>query len=110
MWPKFEETSTSTEHAFIGRYDQMLQELEVLIRTKEAQSQRDLAKVNSGIDSSGKYIDKLVKNDSKPPLIMGGQMINEDEFADEDLCQICCQTKQNTQFIPCQHQTCKKCI
>ena len=36
VWPKFEETATKSEQAFIGRYNQMLQKLEVLIRRKEA--------------------------------------------------------------------------
>lgn len=110
VWPKFEEQSTSSEHQFIGRYDQMLQELDHLIRIKEAKNQREMEKYQQKLDSSGKYIDNLMKKDDKPPLIMGGQVINEEEFADEDLCQICCQTKQNTEFIPCMHRTCKKCI
>ena len=87
----------------------MVQELEYLIRQKEAKNQREIEKVNKNLDSTGKYIDNLKKGD-KPPLVMGGEVINEDEFADEDLCQICCATKVNIIFIPCQHQTCKKCI
>jgi hypothetical protein len=71
----------------------MLQELELLIRKKEANDQRKLDIKNSGITSSGNYINSLIKNDNKPPLVMGGEIINEDEFADEDLCQICCALK-----------------
>ena len=47
---------------------------------------------------------------SQPPLIVGGQLVDEQEFEDENLCQICCFQQQNTVFIPCQHQTCAKCI
>jgi len=42
--------------------------------------------------------------------MLGGQVVNENEFEDENLCQICCFSKMDTEFIPCQHQTCKKCI
>ena len=49
-------------------------------------------------------------NNITPLAGMGGEVVNEDEFADEDLCQICCANKQNTRFVPCGHQTCKKCI
>lgn len=73
----------------------MLEELDLLIRTKEVQNQREIDMYNAGINSSGKYIDKLSKNDgtNKKPIIMGGQLVNEAEFDDEDLCVICCQTK-----------------
>ena len=81
----------------------MLQKLEVLIRRKEAQNQWEREKLNQHIDSSGKYIENLMNNEAKAPLIMGGEVINEDEIADEDLCQICCRTKQDVQFVPCQH-------
>lgn len=87
----------------------MLTELELLVRTKEAQTQMQMAKIHSTINSSGKYIDHIKKED-KAPVIMGGQIINEEEFADEELCQICCAMKQNTRFLPCLHMTCKKCI
>ena len=39
----------------------------------------------------------------KDPVIMGGQQINEEEFDDEKLCQICCFMQIDTEFVPCQH-------
>lgn len=41
---------------------------------------------------------------------MGGVEVNEADFEDEDLCQICCSKMMNIEFVPCQHQTCKACI
>jgi len=45
-----------------------------------------------------------------PKLIMGGEELDEDEFDDENLCTICCFTQIDTEFMPCKHRTCKKCI
>lgn len=57
-----------------------------------------------------------MKNKVKPqaigsnPLVLGGEVINEAEFEDENLCQLCCFQQQDTLFVPCNHQTCRKCI
>lgn len=79
----------------------MVVELEQAVRMKEA---RDLHEKRAGAEKAGK-----LREDSAP-VVMGGQVINEDDFADENLCQICCFQSQDTEFVPCQHRTCKKCI
>lgn len=79
----------------IERLNKMIDELELNIKMKEAKQQVNLQKnSSSGADQ----------------VMMGGQMINEEEFMNEDLCQICCFQAQNTEFVPCGHMTCKKCI
>lgn len=55
----------------------MVVELEQAVRMKEA---RDLAK--KPLTSS--------RRSNQAQVVMGGQVINEDDFADENLCQICC--------------------
>lgn len=73
----------------------MTRELEILVRQREA-------------------INRINRKESQQiganPLVMGGQVINESEFDDENLCQLCCFQKINTKFIPCAHTTCRNCI
>lgn len=79
------------------RYDQLLEEIQVLIITNEVEMQKKQIN-NEGYAGSG------------PPIILGGQRVDEKEFEDENLCTICCFQKQDTIFVPCEHQTCKMCI
>lgn len=74
VWQKLEQKSTPSEINFIKRYEQMMQELEVLIRKGEKKVQQKVQKRGEG----------------QPPIILGGQLVNEEEFNDENLCQICC--------------------
>lgn len=38
---------------------------------------------------------------TNPPIVLGGQVVNEQEFEDERLCQICCFLQIDTEFVPC---------
>jgi hypothetical protein len=73
VWNKLEQKSTPSEINFMKRYEQMLQELEILIRKGEKKEEK-----------------KITKRGDAPPLILGGQLVNEEDFNDENLCQICC--------------------
>ena len=64
----------------------MLQQLEVSIRKKEAKDYMNQQKYNHLVDSSEKYLENLKNKEGKAPIIMGGQLVNEDEFEDEELC------------------------
>lgn len=55
------------------RYEQMLQELEILIRKGDKKEEK-----------------KKIKRGDGNPVILGGQLVNEEDFNDENLCQICC--------------------
>ena len=66
------------------RYEQMIKELDVLIRKSEQKHQQ-----------------QAVKNSDGPPVILGGQIVNEGEFEDENMCQICCFSRMDTEFVPC---------
>ena len=79
----------------VDRLNRMIDDLEMSIRMKEAKASTSLSRMSSS------------KTDS---VMMGGQLINEEEFMNEDLCQICCFQAQDTIFVPCEHMTCKKCI
>ena len=76
VWVRLEENSTKDEILFMKRYDQLIEEIQILIRTHEAENQRK--KPSSSKPSQG------------PPIILGGQKVDEKEFEDENLCQICC--------------------
>jgi len=95
VWAKFEGQSTPNEVAFIKRYEAMLQELEVLIRQKESRSIRDVnvsgAPTTSKTFSFGFSGNKGSKEKSTaaaggPPVVLGGQQVNQAEFEDENLC------------------------
>ena len=76
--------ATPSETNFMKRYEQMLQELEILIRKGEGE--KKVANVNRGDGA---------------PVVLGGQLVDEQEFEDENLCQICCFQKMDTEFVPC---------
>jgi len=77
------------------RFSAFCAEFEGVVREAEAKNMvTALARAESG----------------EAPVVMGGQIINEDDFADEDLCTLCYTVKADTVFVPCEHTTCKKCI
>ena len=82
----------------------MLEEMEILVRQREVQAQKQQEKLKS------KHGAKSRSGESSVPVMMGGQIVDEEEFENEKLCQICCFQEIDTEFVPCQHQTCKKCI
>ena len=90
VWSKLETNSSQQEVQFIKRYENMIEELQVLIRRKESE---DLKKNEK----------KKLESGSKNPQILGGVVVDEKEFDDESLCQICCFMKIDTEFVPCQH-------
>jgi hypothetical protein len=88
---KIMQKSTNNEITLMKRYEQMLQELEILIK-------------------QGGKSDVKQKQGEGAPVVLGGQPVDEQDFENENLCQICCFQMMDTEFVPCQHQTCKKCI
>ena len=68
-------------------FEDMLHQLEVLIRKNEVeQSKKRQAAANRG---------------EGPPVVLGGQLVDEQDFEDENLCNICCFSKIDTEFVPC---------
>lgn len=59
VWSKLENYSTQNEILLINRYDSMIKELEILIRTQDAQAIKDKAKQKP--NKSG-----------KAPIVLGG--------------------------------------
>ena len=94
----------------------MVGELQYLYRTKEAEQQKSRSNSDNPHSqySAGSIINSFKNslNSNKNPdkVVLGGQVVDEKEFEDENLCQICCFLQIDTEFVPCQHQTCKNCI
>jgi hypothetical protein len=70
----------------------MLVELEVSMRTQEAKENK---KKKPKILAAGA---RIVASARK---VMGGVEINEEDFEDENLCQICCFKAVNVEYVPC---------
>lgn len=71
------EHSSKNEVDLINRYDHTIKELDVIIRKKEATQQQKKQKDKKEVIGSN-------------PLVLGGVVIDEKEFEDENLCQLCC--------------------
>jgi hypothetical protein len=75
----------------------MLTELEFGMRTAEA---KEIKRKQHVYDQSSL---SQRNNLNKEKKIMGGVEVNEQDFEDENLCQICCSKQINVEFVSCQH-------
>lgn len=63
VWNKVQENGTKEEIIFMKRYDQLLEEIQVIIATNE-------------IEESRNQISKKPSAGEGPPIILGGQRVN----------------------------------